>query len=292
MKCAKCGAELPANTRFCSGCGAALAASTGAQPVAAAQRAVAASDSIRRKRILTGVGMVALLILAALGYKLLMGGLLSAQGTAPAGPPLTTRVGTVPKPAPVTSATGPVAPGAPQDVLDYLAFLKDIERQRIMLAKRHVSKAVVISTTITAGNLTAQMSDEPEKATGQAYNQFQELLATVSSEWQQLSAQFLSVNPPSTCKPLHDRYYEVLRQTTAGVTNVATSMAQALSGDPSKAIESLTAMQGAGMGSASRSVTDACKAADQELGAVCGKFGIRKDFDIQDDSSGASLLGQ
>ena len=280
MKCPKCSAELPAGVRLCNACGTSLAI--------ASHTAAVDPDALRRKRIALIAGAVALLLVAALGYKL-VSGLLQTNRGVPAVAPLTAKTGNAPAPAPVTNAT---APAPPKEVLDYLAFLKDIERRRIALAKRHMGQAMVISTQITASNITAQMSEEPEKEEKKAYNEFQELLNTMSTEWQQLSGAFRSVAPPSQCKALAEVYYEVLRSTSDGMTKVGTSMAQALSGDASNAIKSLTEMQGAGMGSASQAVTDSCKAADTELGTVCSKFGIQKDFDIVDDSSGSSLVGR
>ena len=66
------------------------------------------------------------------------------------------------------------------------------------------------------------------------------------------------------------------------------------SGDMSKVseiVEKLQGMDGSGSGSPSKAIDDSCGKADTELGAVCDKFRIHKDFDIRSDGGGASPFG-
>ncbi|HXG23049.1 MAG TPA: hypothetical protein VNJ09_00730, partial [Chthonomonadales bacterium] len=64
---------------------------------------------------------------------------------------------------------------------------------------------------------------------------------------------------------------------------VVDAFGMAMSGNPQAAIAVLSHMSGSGLGSASRAVADACRAADAELSAVCKRFHLSKDFEIQDE---------
>lgn len=214
------------------------------------------------------------------------GQLLEASGNAVGGP-LTERSGAVQPGGPVTMAPG-VVQQPPQDVVDYLAFLKDIERQRIALRGRNTGEVLRLSTQVTAGNLTAEMSDNPSQGHQQTYNELQASTARIASEWQDLSTRFLAKPAPASCANLRHRYYDMLGESAGSIAKIMQAFSQALGpgGDPSGALKTLGEMEGSGPGSASYEVRTACEAADEALAAVCDKYRIHKDFEIRDDGGG------
>lgn len=312
MRCARCSAELPGNAQFCLQCGTPVAAGrAGAMPTATTPAAtttlVAPPQTGSRKKLVIGA-VVGLLLLGALGFGLAKSGLLGrsaktgdgsrlvqAQGGPGVGGPLTDRNARLGDPGSLTEKPGlsTPSPSEPVDVIDYLKFLKEIERERILLAKRQTSELLAQSRDLTyPGGMADWTTNEPEQQIKATYDNFQRMMAKWSQEWDALSQRFLSKPAPQTCVALRDKYYDLLGKTTTSMNAVASAFGQALGGDPQKALESLNEMRGSGMGSASKEIGDAAVAADEELAAVCDRFRIRKDFDIQTDTGGSSLLGR
>ncbi len=294
MRCSRCNAELAANAAYCSRCGTPL----GASPI----EADAAAEGAGRRRW-PWIAAAALLLAALAGiagWQLLgrsgkVGGApaVQAAGGAVAGG-LAQRSERV-APPPLTTDRSRTAPGPadPTPIIDYLSFLKDVERRRLVLTKNHTSETLKQSASITAGNLSAEMmgrEEDIQAAHRATYDSFQQALARMNTEWQQLSQYFLSKQPPQACVALRDKYYEVLKTTTAAILQVSTAMSQAMAGNPSAALDQLHQMKGSGMGSASHAVTTACVEADTELANVCDQFRLKKDFDIRDETGSSSLL--
>jgi len=248
------------------------------------------------------LGVAALLAIAAAGYFgwrafRPSGKVVQAVGhQAPIGP-LTEGAGRVAPTGPLTGARGTTSEKepAPQDVIDYLKFLKDVERQRVLLAKSQLGELLKQSGSLTyTGAMADWSTNEPEQKYREVYQKFQQSLSQWTGQWQQLAAQFLGYPKPvpPSCGDLRDRYYALLGATSTSMTRVGNSFSEAMGGDPSKAIDTLTQMQGSGLGSASKEVGDACVAADDALAAVCDKHRLRKDFEIRDDMGGGNLLGR
>jgi hypothetical protein len=297
MKCARCGSELPAQAQYCLQCGSAVSAAV--RPAAVVRPAAAsAAASATRKRAIAGAVAAVAALAAGLAWMALHnrpGKVAEATGRVPNTGPLTERTGRIAAPGPLADRTGTVTPepGPPVDVIDYLKFLKDIERQRVLLVKQQLADLLKQSGDLTYAGASADWStNEPEQRYKEVYGRFQQALATWAAQWQQLSQRFLSKAAPQSCAHLRDAYYDLLGKTSTAIAQVGNSFSQAMGGDPSKAIETLSGMQGSGLGSASKDVGDACSAADDALGAVCDKFKIHKDFDIRDESGGSNLLGR
>ncbi|MBM3496694.1 MAG: hypothetical protein FJX72_20595 [Armatimonadetes bacterium] len=211
--------------------------------------------------------------------------------------PLTERSGRIAPTGPLTDRTGaaPQQEPEPTDIIEYLKFLKEIERQRVLLAKAQTGELLKQSADLTYAGASADWTtNEPEEKYKEVYGRFQQSLSLWSGQWQELAARFLAYPKPvpASCGELRDRYYALLSATSTAMAGIGNSFAQAMSGDPGKALESLTQMQGSGLGSASKEVGDACAAADDALAAVCDKWKLRKDFAIRDDLGGGNLLGR
>jgi hypothetical protein len=295
MKCARCASEIPTQSQFCMRCGTPVAVTQpGGPPTLASSVAVAQLGPNKAKIAVLAAALLLLAIALFFGLRALRpsGKLVQSSETGAAIGPLTERSGRVANTGPLTDRVEAPTPPAPVDVVDYLKFLKEVERQRVTLHRQQVSEALKQSTALTAGNLLGEMSENPEERHRQDYANFQQALAQMLQQWQTLSQTFLSRPAPASCATLQSKYYDVLGKTSEAVAAVGNSMSQAMSGNPGAALDTLTGMQGSGMGSASKAVTDACSAADAELAAICQKFNIHKDFDIKDDLGGANLLAR
>jgi len=287
VKCARCSAEVPGQAQFCMRCGTAVA------PVSAV---VAAARRPSRRPLWIGLALLAVAALAAGGYRLLnpagASKVVDASGQVPVGADLTGRSGRVAAGPDLSGRSGRITPPPPEpaDVVDYLKFLKDVERQRVALVKQQTAGALGMSASLPGSNLLAEMQQKEEdiqRSHEQTYEHFQAKIMEWQGQWNILSQHFLSKPPPQSCQQLRDKYYDMLGKTAGAMVSLANSLSQAFSGNAEKALESLSSMRG----TASQSIDDACAAADEELASVCGKFRLRKDFDIKPDGGGASLFG-
>ena len=291
MKCGRCGSEVPPGALYCMKCGASLATPAG--------------RTSRRIPIPAIIAILLLVLAAALaGYRILNptsrlgavapgGQLLEASGRARPGGPILDRSARVPSGGPVTGQTATSPPPPPADVVDYLKFLKDVEKRRLLLERQQIAELLKQSANLTYPGATADWTtNEPERQVNRIYSDFQNSLAQWANQWQELSRYFLSKQPPQSCITLRDKYYDLLGKTAGSIASVGNSFSKAMGGDPGAALEALTRQQGSGMGTPSREVHDACSAADDELARVCQQFNIPKDFSIQDDTGGSNLLGR
>lgn len=195
-------------------------------------------------------------------------------------PPVERRIPETP-PAAERAETPPPRP--PAEVVNYLRFLKEIETRRVMLAKQHIGVSLQQLVEIMGGNIQAMMDEHPEIRHRQINANFHRALMQMSREWQALNRLFRSRHAPQPCRVLQARYFDVLRNCTGAVGILAHSVGQALSSNPMALLGSLPSMGGSGLASASRAVTEACQAANAELAAVCKRFQLSKDFEIQDE---------
>lgn len=307
MKCSRCASEIPAQSQFCMKCGSAVAAPRSggtATMVRPAHMAGPASGS--RTKLLAGICAAVIVLAAAVLWAAktlnLLGKtaeaapgskVLEAQGGLLPGGPLLSKEGRIGPTQPLTNKTGIGTPSAPQpaEVVDYLAFLRRIEGERVVLSKKQLGELLAMSPKLTQlGAGSAIESGEPEKEARQSVMEFQQAMSGWEGQWQSLSTEFRSKPAPQVCVALQSKYYEVLASTSGAIVKAGNAFNKAMSGDASAALDTLTGMRGAGPGSASSSIGAACQSADLELGRVCDKYRITKDFSIQDEGSGANLL--
>jgi hypothetical protein len=219
------------------------------------------------------------------------GRLVNAAGQVGPGGDLTKREGRVGNVGDLSKKTGQVnADVKPTDVIDYLEFLKEVERRRISLSKKEIGKLLEATATIPGGNLKALMETDEASISSklnQNYSGFQDTISGFQKDWNDVSAFFLTKKPPQSCQKLADKYYDALGKTSSGITKAGNAFSQALSGDASKALDALSGMRGA----ESDAIDRACNEADQELATVCDKFRIHKSFDIKPEGGGANLFG-
>jgi hypothetical protein len=148
------------------------------------------------------------------------------------------------------------------------------------------------------GNAMAMMKDNEgdiSRVQNETYGQIQRKMSEINADWSALSSKFVARRAPQSCQQLANSYYDVLGKTSAAIVTVGTEFSKAMSsysqgdmGGMSKIVENLKGMDGKGMGSASKSVDDACAGADRALADVCDKFHLHKDFDIKPDGGNSS----
>lgn len=292
MRCVSCGSELSGGAEFCAKCGVRVGSAV--PPL----RTASTGMPLGKKMALAAGGLAVLAALGYLGWRAFApsGKVVQAVGQQAPVAPLTESAGRIAPIPPLTEAKGEVQKDPePTDIIEYLRFVKEMERQRVMLARTQLGELLKQSGDLTyAGAMADWTTNEPERKYQEVYQRFQQSLGQWTAQWQELAGRFLAYPKPvpQPCTELRDRYYALLSITSNHMLTVGNSFAQALSGDPGKALETLTRMQGSGFGSASKEVTDACNAADEALAAICERFKLKKDFAIEDTLGGGNLLGR
>jgi hypothetical protein len=172
-------------------------------------------------------------------------------------------------------------------IMDYLKFLKEIERQRDDLVRAQLAQALPLANLVTASTATAEMSEDPTAQHAKDYTQFQQSLAAIPSAWQGLSTKFLGYPKPvpQSCKQLSELYYNLLGSVSGQMSQIANAFSSAMgpNANPQAAIDALTKLD-------SNLVDKACRDADNELTSICDKFKLTKEFDIKASPGGSSMF--
>ncbi len=299
MKCGRCSAEVPAQSQFCLRCGTPL---RGPAPASANPVMPVASPSIsQRPKAANGpvIAIVTVLLLAvmSLGAMFLFqktgksedGKLVSAPANAGAGglvqkPAEANPGGTVQAPAETKPAGVVQQPDTtqpfPADIDDYLKFLKRIEQKKQTLIRKQTGDALLMLTQAKGLSGTIE-----EKDYNDAFKNMNDNMRKNSAEWNELTQEFNSKQPPSSCVDLRNKFLDQLGKIQASIFAVNDALAHVQT-DPSSVLHSLTQMQG----KTSADVDTSIEAADSALADVCDKYRLKKDFDIRGDSGSSGLL--
>lgn len=302
MNCSRCGkATLQRDAQFCMHCGGPL------QPQSAHVHAseptspsFSASLPSSRKATMTAIAAgIIVLALASFGvFRYLNAGVTKATGTAAGGPSAVKATGD-PNAAPsVLRAQGkpdpglnmltntgqrpPDTPPPPKDIVDWLAHLKRTELRRQDMGKRMSGEVSNLIPRLMAGNLQAQMSEDPDAELQKAQVSVQNMIETMRHEWQILQQDFQSRQPPQACLELANNYWQVLfeypKASLALLDAIAKSdlaAAKSVKGDIPK-------------------LSQRIDASNAQLTLICRKYGIAQDFRIEQERGlGAmdSMLG-
>jgi len=312
MKCTRCLAELPDQSRFCLRCGTPVPVGQPPAPQAGKSSPVFAPPTEQRpfapsRSMSNSVkAAIALLIVAvaALGAVVVRGSLLHSPGSSGNGslvnaPGQSNNSSLVQAPgdshnAPLVQSPGssqappdithrPDEPAAqPTDIMDYLRFLKDVEHRKMALIKEFTAQALMASATEKQKEVDAASDDKASQQFLPTINKGNEDFAP---KWDQLAKYFLTKAPPQSCRELQQKYYDHLGRIESMFTQLHNALTQAQS-DPSKALSALTEMQG----KASAEADDSARSADDALADVCDRYHLRKDFDIKTDNSASTGL--
>jgi hypothetical protein len=193
----------------------------------------------------------------------------------------------------------PTDDSVPADVLDYLAFLKRIEASRKQMENQQASQAGAEIMTSFADQLTQQMAQIGSDGEDNVKPKVNEADAAaeikkVESQWNDLTVEFTRRAPPASCVPLHDAYYEFLGKVQASTVRVYGQLAKvkSITRDPSSSdkMQELLKETSGLLGRSGQEVDPFMHKADEELGIVCTRYKLKKDFDISESSSGLAGL--
>ena len=280
MKCDKCGNEIPSQSKFCLTCGASVSH----------ERAEFATPAPMRKgKLGLLAGATAVCVVAIVVAVMALQGRGSrvtdvAPVRNPQQPPVF-NAPTTPSPPqpgvlqsdvekPPIKLDKPEKPKPPPEVVAYLEHLKKVEQTRLALQQREIAALGPKMAEMIRGMYGSIMEAEEPKAGGQMTKE----LSGLSREWQQLSAYFLSVQPPEPCRALGGKYYDALRDVIATMGKLQDMIVKL----------DLNVMQMRGQ---STHIDEKLVEADRELGDVCKRFGIEKTFSIRPDSGMPGIFG-
>lgn len=297
MKCAKCGLDLPANTRQCPKCGS----------INEFEQAPAAPKK-RNPMVFVVIGL-ALVGLLALGiYAMSQRNLASAPGgverndanitTAPPGQPGEGGIVTAPpgKPGePVKTPEGVKKPKPPQEVLEYLAHVKKVEEHRQMLLK-DTSSAMLLAVGGQTRSYEAILDSlEGNSNSAEVSDPMADMRKEVSRQygnWQATVKYFDQKPAPPECREFAGSYRAVLASETETIKRVVqiTSKVDVTKG--SSISEGLTAMLGMQKDpNLQASIDKSADDADAKLTALVSNYDMEKPFDVPREKQGGSLLG-
>jgi hypothetical protein len=294
MKCARCSAELPSQSQFCLRCGTPIHA-TAPNPTSAMTPPAALSTRANNRPLMIAV-VVLLLAVLGLGAKLFLsqkaaatgpGQLVQAPGQGASSAlvqdpgqanshPLVQEPGKA-QPPDLSQAPTPKEP-YPYDIDDYLKFLKDVERRKMELTKQEMASALANYGGLLGKQAEAVNDDDKAKSFLPDINKDS---AQFAKKWDDLTRYFRSKEPPATCVPLRDKYYDYLGKVAGMFVKINNALQQAQGANPQDALQAVTSMQG----SASAEADAAARLADDAVADICDRYHLKKDFDIKTDPS-------
>ena len=329
--CPECGQEVSSAARFCPNCAARLDGADSNVGVGAPPRVprpplvgtpnVTQMDvAAQKSRKLLVPGMIAALVVLAVAVAVLarprsQPSMLVSAAPPPVAAPAVTNAPTTPPPVapPLTNApaqppaTAPAvtnaptapAPALPPDVAAYLSFLQQIEQRRVVM-NNDVSGAMPMMAMVQGmGGLSGGMPDlsnDPEgtdeakqeaakqEAAKQNMQKVSQGYSDYALKWQGLIRDFRATPPPPACVILAARYQTFIGDYTTMITKTQVLL---LNNHDQSSMSDLTAL----LSTAQPQINADGKAADDELGNLCGHYGVPKPFTIAPEGASPSLLG-
>jgi hypothetical protein len=301
MKCARCSAEIPAQSQFCLRCGTPIQRSgppTGVGPAAAAYPAARQNN----KPLIATAAILLLAILGIAGYMLRnrlvqapgnssTGALVQAPGDLRAGAPVQAPADSNPNK--VVQAPVPTAPAVnTAEINDYLQFLKGIEQRKQQMAHDLDARLSSMALKTVTGTLQEGLRGTEDPNPGGDPNVKNitpagtaDIAKQIDEEFNRLTYDFQQKLPPPSCVELRNRYYTHLGNLAASLTKMAGIFAE-IQTSPNDAYAKVKQMQGQ-----SGNIDDSADSAERALAAVCKKYQLEKDFEIKGDKSPSEALG-
>jgi len=299
MKCAKCGLELLQGTKQCPKCGLI----NEFEQVAPAPRRKP-GPILYATIALAVVGILALVVWA---IALRGGSVTSAPEGASLGHNITSAPPGQPSGGGVTLAppgkpgpTGQTPPGTtkpkpPQEVVDYLNYVKQVEEHRQMLLK-DTTEALMLSAS---GGGTKGLMDMIDMAMDPEGKQAQDPLADTKAELNRqyknwlVTLQYFEKKPaPPQCRQFSGAYHDVLYKETKAISDIAASFNSVNIMNPqdmSKLLNDLQKMKGDP--SIQGNIDKAADNADGQLNQIVAQYDMQKPFDVPREKQGGNIMG-
>ncbi|MGQ9524381.1 MAG: zinc-ribbon domain-containing protein [Armatimonadota bacterium] len=287
--CRRCGAELGSGSRFCPSCGA---------PV----EEPADTDAKRRQGKLAVI--LGLLVGAAAALIVLMyagrGGqkVTGANNASPNGPEVLKARPPVNNGPPIVGLPPINRPPAPPDpyrdaVAAYLQKVKKIEVARKEVVSDLVPAMMVIASARMGQGLMdlyrdlfpEEFENKPEQQPSLAQQSWQTITGYME-KLRALYAQLQAIKPPPTAERFHAAYSWAFGAYIGAMLEVRSNLEKGMSGDPQQALQALNASRQ----SLRERTRGALERADAELGQLCSRHDLRREFAVT-DSSEAPLTG-
>lgn len=296
MKCAKCGLELLQGTKQCPKCGS-INEFEQVPPAAKKKR----SPLLYAIIALAAVGLIALVIAIAGGKNVTSapGGVQREDSnitTAPPGKPAPSGIVTAPpgKPAPTDKTPpGVTKPKPPQEVVDYLAYVKKVEEHRQMLLQ-DTGEALMLGAGGGGGLMSMiDMAMDPEG------KEAQDPLADSKAElnrqyknWLQTLKFFDNKPAPPQCREFSGEYRAVLYNETKALGEIAAGFNSVNVMDPKDMSKLLGILQKMKRDpSLQANIDKSADAADAKLTALVANYDMEKPFDVPREKKEGNIMG-
>jgi len=294
MKCAKCGLDLPANTRQCPKCGS----------INEFAEAPAAKKKNPMMFAIIGLAVVGLLALAI--YAMSNRNVASAPGgvqrndtniaTAPPGLPAPGGIVTAPpgKAGEAKTPAGVAKPKPPQEVVDYLNHVKKVEEHRQMLLK-DTSAALLLAVSGQEKSYEAILDQIDKGDSAQVSDPMADMRKELNRQygnWQATLKYFDQKPAPPQCRDFAGSYRAVLASETETIKREVqiTSKVDVTKGDSiSQGLEAMLGMQKDP--NLQANIDKSADDADAKLTALVSNYDMEKPFDVPREKQGGSLLG-
>lgn len=299
MNCAKCGLDVPAGTTHCPKCGS----------------VEFSKPEIAMKRRLNPMiyGIVALAIIAVVALAIYALGkaknpMATNDGverrdanitTAPPGKPQPSGIVTAPpgQPAPAEKTpAAPPKPKPPQEVVDYLAFVKKVEEHRQMLLK-DTGEALMLQAA--GGSSAKSLMDMIEWAADPDGKAARDPLADCKAElnrqyrnWFETLKYFDNKPAPPQCREFSGAYRAVLYNETKAIGDIAINFNKVNVMNPDDLSRLLVMLQKMKADeSIQGNIDKAADEADAKLSALVSNYDMEKPFDVPREKRGGNIMG-
>jgi len=220
------------------------------------------------------------------------GDALQAKGTPPDPGALQLKA-TPPDPSLQKTATAPPAPAEmPIDVYNWLKHLEECERRKIEISGDQAAEVTVFiqkNSVLGAGMGLMNPYDQSESGDGDKppaeYTKGK--ILDLRPRWDDLIQFFYSYPPPAECQPLANDFGQAVNEIPGMMSDLG-AILNDLSGNPDKALQSLTKMQNASYDGVDRYFARA----DEKLSQICTKYNQHKWFNIASDVGSSGILGK
>lgn len=301
MNCAKCGLDLPNNVRNCPKCGHVN------------EFAPQAPQPRKIKPIVYVIGALVLIIAVSAVFAAVMAGrgkqnVTAAPGattppgnvvSAPPGEPAGGNVVSAPPGKPAGGDAGPAGvkkPKPPQELVDYLNFVKQVEEHRQMLLKDTTDALLLSSAAGQAKSLISliDMASDPDGA------EAQDPLADVKKElnrqyknWLSTLTFFDSKTAPDSCREFSGAYRQVLYSESKAIGEIAVNLNKVDMTDPDDMSRLLSALQKMKRDpSIQNGIDQSADNADAKLASLVEPYDMEKPFSVpREKQTSGNIMG-
>lgn len=309
MNCPKCGKSNEGSASFCMHCGAAITPQPIETPKQAAEKTLHAvpqrpmmrnqEPSKSSKWVAISLG-IAVLVLALLAFGIFGLGLLRTKANTPQVPNVLNTTG-APNSGPsvvavqgnpsvgpnITNTTGQPTPSVqpPQDIVDWLAHLKRIEKKRSEMGNRQEGELRTMASDLTKRYLELYLNFDTadlEKFQQQFQDDVDAKKNQLQSEWAAILVEFQQYPPPATCRELGTSYENLIIDYPLSfisfMNKIKEGIAKGNSQKPTELKVNATDI---------RKIVNTC---NSQLQALCTKYNINRDFEIEQEGGNTNSI--